>query len=126
MTRNARLTLYIGGIVALASFLLIYASFDPAHNPFPRCIFLSLSGLKCPGCGSQRALHALMHGNLAQAWHYNSILILSLPLLALLGFGSLYKNRYPRLYNRLNGSTVIWTVFAITIGWWILRNIFDW
>lgn len=126
MTRSVKLTLYTGGIVALAAILLLYASFDPSSNPFPRCIFLSLSGLKCPGCGSQRALHAIMHGDLASAWHYNAVLIISVPLLALLSFGSLYKKRYPRLYNRLNSGTVIWTVFAITIGWWILRNIFDW
>lgn len=126
MTRSVRLTLLTGGIVACTAILLIYASFDPAHNPFPRCIFLSLSGLKCPGCGSQRALHAILHGNISQAWHYNAVLILSVPLLALLGFSNIYKNRFPRLYNSLNGSTVIWTVFVVTVGWWILRNIFNW
>ncbi|MDE6048536.1 MAG: DUF2752 domain-containing protein [Paramuribaculum sp.] len=126
MTRNTKLTLYICGIVGIAAILLLYASFDPAHNPFPRCIFLSLSGLKCPGCGSQRALHAIIHGNILQAWHYNAALMVSIPLLALLCFSGIAKNRFPTLYNRMNGRIVIWNVFFLTIGWWIARNIFDW
>lgn len=126
MSRSTKLTLYIVGIVAAVAILIVYASFDPAHNPFPRCIFLSLSGLKCPGCGSQRAIHAILHGEFAQAWHYNAALIISMPLLVALALGSLFKSRFPAIYNRLNGSVVIWSAFILIIGWWIARNIFDW
>ncbi len=126
MTRPVKLTLIVSGIVALVAILLLYASFNPANHPFPRCIFLSLTGLKCPGCGSQRALHALMHANIIQAWHYNPLLIVSIPFLALLVFSQLMKHRFTKLYNNLNGGIVIWTVFIIVVAWWILRNIFDW
>lgn len=126
MTRRVKLTLTISGIVALAAILLLYAGLNPADNPFPRCVFLSLTGFKCPGCGSQRALHALLHAEFGQAWHYNPLLIISIPFLALLAFSQVMKRRFTKLYNNLNGSMVIWTVFIIVIAWWIFRNIFDW
>lgn len=126
MTRRVKLTLTISGIVALAAILLLYAGFNPADNPFPRCVFLSLTEFKCPGCGSQRALHALLHAEFGQAWHYNPLLIISIPFLALLAFSQVMKRRFTKLYNNLNGGMVIWTVFIIVIAWWIFRNIFDW
>ena len=59
-----RRTLLIGLVVAaLVVFGFIYFALDPSRSDlFPRCVFLSLTGYKCPGCGSQRAIHALLHG----------------------------------------------------------------
>ena len=55
--------------------------FDPAQYAFyPFCLWHSLTGLACPGCGSLRALHQLLHGHPAAAFHLNPLLILSLPL----------------------------------------------
>ncbi|MDE7397749.1 MAG: DUF2752 domain-containing protein, partial [Muribaculum sp.] len=39
---------------------VIYAVFDPTLPWFPKCLFRQLTGLECPGCGSQRAIHALL------------------------------------------------------------------
>lgn len=43
---------------------------------FPRCVFQSLTGLQCPGCGGLRASHQLLHGNLAAAWQLNPLVVL--------------------------------------------------
>jgi hypothetical protein len=47
----------------------------------PPCPFQLLTGLSCPGCGSLRALHELMHGRLAAALDLNALTVLLLPLL---------------------------------------------
>ena len=63
-------------LVALAAGVLF--CFDPNRYPFyPLCFFHRATGLLCPGCGSLRALHQLLHGNLATAFHFNALLVSS-------------------------------------------------
>ena len=45
----------------------------------PKCPFKLITGLNCPGCGIQRAIHALLHGRFTEAIKYNYFLIYSLP-----------------------------------------------
>ena len=67
--------------VAAVSMLL---ALDPATSGwFPPCPLHAMTGLACPGCGSTRALHALVHGNPQGALAFNPFLVLSLPVLAL-------------------------------------------
>jgi hypothetical protein len=69
-----------------ASGSVVLFVFDPATSGlFPPCVFHALTGLHCPGCGSLRALHALLHGDVAQALAFNPLTTAALPLL-LLGF----------------------------------------
>ena len=113
--------------VALATALAVYFLFDPATTPFPRCPFLMLTGLKCPGCGSQRAIHSLLHLDIAAAWRYNALLVLSIPyvlLLVVAEWGG--ARRESRLYRALNREWLIWSYFALVIAWWVARNIFGW
>ena len=70
--------------VVLVTALVVYFLFDPATTPFPRCPFLMLTGWQCPGCGSQRAIHSLLHLDIVAAWRYNALLVLSIPYLLLL------------------------------------------
>jgi len=57
--------------------------FDPATSGiFPPCPLQYLTGWYCPGCGSLRALHQLLHGNLLAAWELNPLTIVLLPFLA--------------------------------------------
>lgn len=123
MTRRS--ALWVAGAVAVAAAVAVYALFDPATAPFPRCPFLLLTGLQCPGCGSQRAIHALLHADIAGAWHSNALLVASLPLVALLLVAQTMSRRWPRLHNALNSRTVIWTVFTVIVIWWIARNIWS-
>ena len=55
--------------------------FDPGgYSFFPVCLFHQTTGLLCPGCGSLRALHQLLHGHLLIAFHFNPLLLLALPV----------------------------------------------
>lgn len=78
----ARLTSKIikatGALLAIG-LLGIYYFFDPNQHFFPKCPFLWLTGFKCPGCGAQRAVHQLLHGNLIEAFHANALFVIAWP-----------------------------------------------
>ena len=66
--KKYRFTIIAISIMAILT--IVYLIFDPAKSAwFPRCPFLVLTGLKCPGCGSQRVIHSLLNGDIASAWH---------------------------------------------------------
>jgi Protein of unknown function (DUF2752). len=114
-------------IAALLVFGFIYYALDPTQSGlFPRCGFLTLTGYKCPGCGSQRAIHALLHGDVVAAFKYNALLFISVPWLALCFYAESQRTRNPRLYVRLNAPLLIWLFLAMVLLWWLLRNIFNW
>ena len=114
-------------IVLLLVFGFIYYAIDPATSTvFPRCTFLTLTGYKCPGCGSQRAIHALLNGDIKGALGYNAMLIVAIPWIALCLFAEGQRTRRPRLYERLNAPLLIWLFLVAVLTWWVLRNIFNW
>jgi len=58
------------GITLAAAGLLFV--FDPAVTAwFPSCPLNTLTGWLCPFCGSLRAAHALLRGNIGAALHFN-------------------------------------------------------
>lgn len=115
---------YIGSVVIIAG--LIYFFFNPAdNNLFPKCPFYWLTGLKCPGCGSQRAIHSLLHLDLEAAFKYNALLIFSLPIIIVLGYAEIERTKYPNWYLKIHNVKFIWSYFVVTICWWICRNIFN-
>ena len=103
----------------------IYFTFDPSATGsfFPRCTFLTLTGYKCPGCGSQRALHALLHGQFMQAVRYNAALPVFIPLLALYAIAELQRKSWQRFYTAVTGGAVIVAIVVAIVAWWVVRNI---
>lgn len=120
MTRPVKWTLIGSGVLLL---LIIYGLFDPESGYFPRCIFKTITGYDCPGCGSQRAIHALLNGHFAEAWHYNALMILAIPLVALLVMSRVYAGRMPRLFMALRSTTISYLLIIVVLTWWIVRNI---
>ena len=80
------------GVAAIAvAYVVALFVFDPQeHGLFPKCIFYWLTGLKCSGCGAQRAVHCLLHGDIMQALKYNCFIIVFMPPFAL----GLYKGPF--------------------------------
>jgi hypothetical protein len=90
---------------------------DPANSSiYPRCPVFVLTGWFCPGCGSLRAMHQLLHGNIAVAAQYNALLVASVPGLPLL-------HTVKRLrVSPLVGRAVLGTVLAFAL----MRNVPAW
>ena len=60
-------------VLASLGVAMLY-TFDPRNtDSYPVCPFLGLTGYHCPGCGTLRALHQLLHGNVIGALGYNPV-----------------------------------------------------
>ncbi len=80
MNKNALLTAMLAAVGAASGMLRV---FDPATaGIFPPCPVHYLTGWYCPGCGSLRAIHQLLHGDLRAAWSLNPLTVILLPFLA--------------------------------------------
>ena len=112
-------------VLLAAAALTGYYMLGADSGLYPRCMFLQLTGWQCPGCGSQRALHALLHGHFAQAWHYNAMLFILTPLIiALTAASGPAGRRYPKLHHILNSRTSILIILIAITGWTIFRNLY--
>lgn len=108
-------------------FGVVYFTFDPSKSSFfPKCLSLKLTGYRCPGCGSQRAIHSLLHGNLSAAWRYNAMLVVALPVMAIYGVGDIMRDRWRRFHYYLTRPWLMGTIFSLILAWWVLRNIYGW
>ncbi len=117
---------WIAGIIAVLaiSLAIVYYYFDPVEARWmPRCLWKVATGTDCPGCGSQRMAHALVHGDILGAWHANAFALCIIPLIGLLLVLELNREKYPKLYRKVHTPWVIWTLAAAVLIWWILRNV---
>lgn len=113
--------------IVLIVLIYLYKTFNPADNIFfPKCPFRTLTGYKCPGCGSQRAIHSLLNLNITSAFKENLLLVISIPYL-LIGFvfnTKKVKNDKIVLWRKLlYGTNAIKIILVLIILFWILRNI---
>jgi len=120
---HRRLTLVLVWLTigVAATYLFI---FEPGKSGFfPVCPFRALTGLTCPGCGSTRGLHALVHGDLIAAFKFNPLLVISLPFLlyALLRYTNAVMHGRPIKHNELDAK-YIWILFVVVLSFWVFRN----
>lgn len=110
-----------------AAFIWIFYQYDPSTCVFfPKCPVHLLFGIPCPGCGSQRAIHSLLHLDFAKALQYNAFAASLLPILAILIVSSALREKHPSFY-RITHHRYIATSFVFLVPlWWILRILFHW
>lgn len=112
------------GLILGMGVVSLYYWFDPSTSGwFPRCTFFVFTGWKCPSCGSQRAIHLLLHGNFELAWTQNALLFVALPYLLLLLLARLMRKTLPQGYSWLTHQWVVLSFMLLTIVWWIVRNL---
>ena len=61
--------------------VILYRFPPEAYDFYPRCPIFRYLHVVCPGCGATRALAALLQGRVADALHYNALVVFLLPLL---------------------------------------------
>lgn len=117
--------LTILGIVIVIAIIVFLTKVDPDRpSIFPKCIFHQTTGYHCPGCGTLRAIHQLLQGNIIGAWGYNKAAVLLLPICLYAGFAaavySLFNIRLPLFKPK---PWMILALFYAIVLYWILRNV---
>ena len=118
--------LYTAIVLLLAIAGGIYFFFSPEESSFfPQCPFHTLTGWDCPGCGSQRAAHYLLHLQLKDAFLSNPLLIIAIPYLVAGIYFEYFggKEKFPKVQIILFGQKAIIFIFILIILFWIGRNI---
>ena len=97
---------------------VLYTFAPTAYGFYPSCPFKLITGLECPGCGTTRALHHLLHGRVAEAFRFNPMLFV-LMAVALCAVPAVVRGEQPRF---LQQTWFAWTAFFVLTGYWIVRN----
>lgn len=86
--------------------------FDPnQYHFYPTCIFHQATGLLCPGCGSLRAIHQLLHGHLVTAFRFNPLLVVSMPALTTLSLVHMLRKQ-----KSVPAQTGLWPRWLWALG----------
>ncbi len=93
--------------------ILLYNVSPSEGGVFPPCPTNYISNFYCPGCGTLRALHALLHGDPVEAVSQNFLTVLFLAILPAIYF-------FPKIFSSVWAPACI--LFALII-FTILRNL---
>jgi Protein of unknown function (DUF2752) len=118
--RLTALTIWLS-IAAASTYLMI---FEPGKTGFfPACPFRMMTGYTCPGCGSTRGLHRLLHADVVGALQFNPLMVLSLPFLlyALVRYTYSAVSGRP-LQKHYLAPKYLWMLLAVIVSFWIFRN----
>jgi hypothetical protein len=115
-------------IVVILTGIYLYAHFDPSSYAFfPKCPVYTVTGYKCPGCGSQRAFYHLFQGNFITAFSYNPLMFILVPYI-LFGIyietmANLSSKRTVRLHSIFYDKWAVLVLAVVIIAYTIIRNI---
>ena len=123
VARCPQAALALGVLLATAAALVLFC-FDPRQYQFyPLCIFHKTTGLLCPGCGALRATHQLLHGHLAAAFHFNPMLVASLPFASWFGARFAWQQTRPQPLSLGLRPAWLWLMLAAVLVVSVLRNV---
>ncbi|HBT75420.1 MAG TPA: DUF2752 domain-containing protein [Planctomycetaceae bacterium] len=115
-------------LAGMAVLVWLYHRFDPSQNAFfPPCPFKKLTGLPCPGCGTQRMVHQLLHGNLVEAVRWNPLALLAIPyvfcgvVVEYTPWGTSLRQKYPQIRGSFFGLTAARITLVVVLLYWAWR-----
>ena len=121
---NARSLIAAAAVAALAGAAALLYGVNPAGSPlYPKCPFYMLTGFHCPGCGSLRAAHQLLHGHWVAAFRMNPLALVLVPVVI---FSSAWRMAEQRLLGRQVrplSARWIWLLLAVMLIFTVLRNV---
>lgn len=127
MNRRKRAIVVILIISALAVLASIIIFILPALNIEYICPTKEMFNIDCPGCGGTRMIRSLLHGDIYQAFRYNTLMFITLPMLCILILGQSIKYiKDGQLSIWLDKVLLTYIVMLLVFG--ALRNIeiFSW
>ncbi len=117
--------LAVAGIAAIGAGAFVVGYFNPmTAGFFPVCPLYYLTGIHCPGCGLTRGFHALFHGDVLTALHFNALL----PIYAFV-FGFIFVSM---ILVAVRGRGLSWKIFppwamygflVLAAAFFVLRNL---
>lgn len=118
--------LLAAGALLLGVVLFYFYSHNPEEGgAFLPCPLRATTGLLCPGCGSQRAVHYLLHGAFTKAWHYNELLPLYAVyggLLLLFSHSKGLQRRFPGMRRWLSSKPIVLSFLGVIALHFVWRN----
>lgn len=111
---------------------LFYFSANPSRvNFFLQCPLYTTTGIYCPGCGSQRATHDLLHLDFIGVMQHNALYLSALLFLGYHGIIIIANKFFGKTWKSLlNHPRTPLIVLIIIILFWVLRNLsfapFNW
>lgn len=124
MGRSGKIGRLLLGLGAPAAIVFVCLGVYSGRLSVP-CVFYETTGLYCPGCGSGRAIYALLHGRIREAFFHNPLLfLLGVPAAGVL-FAEYLRLVFPSLgIKPVFVSRAVTAVCAVAVfGFWIARNI---
>ena len=114
-------------LLIMAALALFYFVNPTASHFYPQCPFRLLTGCQCAGCGFQRALHAVLHGQMSEAIHYNIFLVYSLPYFFLILFTEYIVRGTTKAHLRrwVESKTAIYLYVTLFCMWTVVRNVLE-
>ena len=115
---------WAGGVALAIPAIVMLRWHDPnaADSPFAPCLFHTFTGFWCAGCGITRALHALVHGDVARAFAMNPLAMLLLPFGVLaFAWGGGLRPAWAAPIITILSKPMLWV--AVIPTYWILRNL---
>ncbi|HMQ16166.1 MAG TPA: DUF2752 domain-containing protein [Phycisphaerae bacterium] len=117
--------LVLVGLALLAAAAALLYAVDPAGGRwFPPSPFRALTGFHCPGCGSLRALHRLMHGRVGEALGCNPLMVVILPFISYAALRSAVEQRFGRRLPGVRPNYLaIYALAALMVAYGVARNV---
>lgn len=112
--QRSRIALALSVVFIAGSAGILLYFYNPTEVEWiPRCPFLVLTGFKCPGCGTLRGLHHLVHGRLDAAWAMNPLMVTVLPIIVLFV-----------LSHKISQNVILGRVIlTMILLFWLFRNL---
>ena len=116
--------LWILGLLFLAV-ALYYFFLNPYQQTdfFMSCPFYKITGYQCPGCGSQRAFHEVLHFHFFEAFKQNALFVLGIPYVLLIFYANFNKEKHQKLRQVLVGNKTLLILLILAILFGVLRNL---
>ena len=124
-SRHQNVFWWTAGLLAAGAGALMLFLFPPEQHAFyPRCLFHTLTGLQCPGCGGLRAVSRLLHGDWQAAFRLNPLLTALAPIFVLLAAARVVRWRTGHDFlSRCYEPVWLWIFLAVTLLFGLSRNL---